>query len=917
MTRILIVEDESIVAKDIEKRLKSLGYTVCATVSSGRKALYKVEKEHPDLVLMDIVLKGDMDGIETAEKIRSQFFIPVVYVTAYAKEHMLQRAKVTEPYGYILKPFQCRELRTVIEMALYKHEMEQKIRKSEEWLSTILKSVGEGVIAVDTQGVITFMNPAAETITGYTATEAEKTPLKDICVIQKDNTVIDIAKVMKEGAFIETDNDVVLISKDKTIPVAMSASPIRGDKGITGVVLVFLDITDRKRAEKEKDELLHKLHERVKELSCLYRIEEIAKRDITCEEVFEETVQVIPHSYQYPEITGCCIVFEGKEYKTKNFKKTEWMQTAQITVGNTTGTLYVCHCEKTPPADEGPFLKEERELINSIAMRLGEIVGRKKAEKALFESRLQLESLFEASKLINSTMDIDKVYEFISDSVQQLVGFDNFIIFLVSTEKDRVYPVYRSGVEKDVKDLVLLYGEGLVGQCIQRGEALLLENAHVERGLVKFTDMKSQIIVPLIVENECVGVLLVSKYAAHAYDYADVEVLKPLGEVISSALKNSQLYSEIKEFGKKCEKRIEQRARRIEILLHARQQLQCEMNWERGLRTIVDSMKRLGFERCSIFLVDSLRKTLESHVKGVGFFEENVSISLTETEYFGVRCVLEKKTIHVKEYNPEEGTQIVESPSFVWVPIIVQDEAFAALAADSKEGEVITEEDVKDLEILAGMCASFIDRTRILVEPVVEPRVKTALTYWLAPAECCIVVEKHPEKSFDIVVDIVAHGVPGVILSRMHPEKVKRRYALVKTPVFWLSESGAKNTICPKDLSKLRYILENFTRKSKESIILLDGLEYLIVQNSFDSVLKFLYDIKDMVVLSNSRLVIPLHRETLTLGEFSALEKEFTIVDGDTDYHLVQSKKKNEYKEPKSLLHSLPFLLFKGLNGRF
>jgi PAS domain S-box-containing protein len=914
MTRILIVEDESIVAKDVEKRLKSLGYTVCATVSSGRKALQKVEKEHPDLVLMDIVLKGDMDGIETAEKIRSRFFIPVVYVTAYAKEHILQRAKVTEPYGYILKPFQSRELRTVIETALYKHEMEQKIRKSEEWLSTILKSVGEGVIAVDTQGVITFMNPAAEIITGCTVTGAEKT-LKDICVLQKDNSFIDITKVVKEGVFIEMNN-VMLINKDKTIPVAMSASPIRDGKGITGVVLVFLDITDRIRAEKEKDELLHKLHERVKELSCLYRIEEIAKRNITGEQIFNEAVQIIPHSYQYPESAGCCIVFEGKEYKTENFEKTEWMQTAQITVGNTTGILYVCYGEKKPLADEGPFLKEEKKLINSIAIRLGEIVGRKKAEKALFESRLQLESLFEASKLINSTMDIDKVYEFISDSVQQLVGFDNFIIFLVSKKKDRVYPVYRSGVKKDVKDLVLLYGEGLIGQCIQRGEALLLENSHVERGLVKFTDMKSQIIVPLIVEYECVGVLLVSKYAAYAYTYTDVEVLKPLGEVISSALKNSQLYSEIKEFGKRCERRIKQRARRLEILLHARQQLQREMNWEKGLRTIVDSMKRLGFERCSIFLVDSLRKTLESHVKGVGFFEENVSISLTETEYFGVKCVLEKKTIHVKEYNPEEGTQIVESPSFVWVPIIVQDEAFAALAADSKEGEVITEEDVKDLELLAGMCASFIDRTRILVEPVVEPRVKTALTYWLAPAECCIVVEKHPEKSFDIVVDIVAHGVPGVILSRMHPEKVKRMYALVKTPVFWLSESGAKNTICPKDLSKLRYILENFTRKSKESIILLDGLEYLIVQNSFDSVLKFLYDIKDMVVLSNSRLVIPLHRETLTLGEFSALEKEFTIVDGDS-YHLVQSKKMNEYKEPKSLLHSLPFLLFKGLNGRF
>ena len=123
MTTILLVEDEGIVAKDIKKRLQKWGYTVSAIVSSGEQALEKV-KEKPDLVLMDIILRGDMDGIETARIIRMKFNIPVVYITAYAGKQVLKRAEMTRPYGYILKPFDDEELHTTIERALYMVEKE-------------------------------------------------------------------------------------------------------------------------------------------------------------------------------------------------------------------------------------------------------------------------------------------------------------------------------------------------------------------------------------------------------------------------------------------------------------------------------------------------------------------------------------------------------------------------------------------------------------------------------------------------------------------------------------------------------------------------------------------------------------------------------------------------------------------------
>ncbi len=127
--RIFIVEDEYIIAEDIHLSLNDMGYSVCGMASFGEEAIEKVEKKQPDLVLMDIFLKGKMDGIETADKVRSNFNIPVVYLTAYANNDILDRAKLTGAFGYLIKPFTDKELRAAIEMAIYKHGMESEKEK--------------------------------------------------------------------------------------------------------------------------------------------------------------------------------------------------------------------------------------------------------------------------------------------------------------------------------------------------------------------------------------------------------------------------------------------------------------------------------------------------------------------------------------------------------------------------------------------------------------------------------------------------------------------------------------------------------------------------------------------------------------------------------------------------------------------
>jgi CheY-like chemotaxis protein len=147
--KILVVEDEVIIAKDIQASLQKMGYNACTIVSSGEEAIKKAEEEHPDLVLMDIVLQGEMDGIEAASIIRSRFDIPIVYLTSYADEETIERAKNAEPHGYLIKPFEEERIHVTIDLALHKYKNEKELKDRNNWLSALVQSYGETLIGTD------------------------------------------------------------------------------------------------------------------------------------------------------------------------------------------------------------------------------------------------------------------------------------------------------------------------------------------------------------------------------------------------------------------------------------------------------------------------------------------------------------------------------------------------------------------------------------------------------------------------------------------------------------------------------------------------------------------------------------------------------------------------------------------------
>jgi PAS domain S-box-containing protein len=253
--QILVVEDEGIVAKGIQTELESMGYSVPVTVSSGEEAIRQAEGTHPDLVLMDVVLKGQMDGIEAAEQIVNRFDIPVIYLTAYQDGETLDRAKATEPFGYLLKPFEEKELQTTIEMALYKHRMEQKIKASERWLVSTIQSLGEAVIATDARLCIRLMNPGAEALTGWRREDAFGKDLSEIChVCDGDSPVVFeslASQAIQLGRKIAVAGGARIVARDgREAPVEGCITPILDEEGnLSGAVLVLRDISERRQLE--------------------------------------------------------------------------------------------------------------------------------------------------------------------------------------------------------------------------------------------------------------------------------------------------------------------------------------------------------------------------------------------------------------------------------------------------------------------------------------------------------------------------------------------------------------------------------------------------------------------------------------------------------------------------------------------
>jgi PAS domain S-box-containing protein len=254
--RILIVEDEVIIAYDLQHKLQLLGYQVLEICSSGEEAIEYVKTAAPDLILMDIRLHGTMSGIDAAEHILNHHDIPIIYLTAHADQNTLQKAKMTHPFGYLVKPIDDEKyLHGPIEIALYKHQIDLILKERESWFSSTLRSIEDAVVTTDREGNIMVLNPKAEELTGYSQAEAAHQFLEALIPFYTDGEPIRMAEWMqntirtgKPG--ILPEGTILKNAKNQVYHIEGIISPVISENKIVyGAVLSFRDVSKRKQSE--------------------------------------------------------------------------------------------------------------------------------------------------------------------------------------------------------------------------------------------------------------------------------------------------------------------------------------------------------------------------------------------------------------------------------------------------------------------------------------------------------------------------------------------------------------------------------------------------------------------------------------------------------------------------------------------
>ncbi|MBI5666268.1 MAG: PAS domain S-box protein [Nitrospirae bacterium] len=494
--RILIVEDEWIIANDLKTGLNNLGYIVPSIAATGAEAIEYIKTMKFDLVLMDIVLQGEKDGIETAKEIISGFDVPVIFLTAYTDEAILKQAKKSGAYGYLVKPFKDREMQATIELALYKHEMEKKLKASEDRLYTTLISINDAVISTDNKGVIIFMNPLAESLTGWKLENAQKKNLEDIFKVRTDEKDSEdenpVSQIVREGLTITQANYVLHLRKGMKKSIELSSAPIRNDQGnINGIVIVFRDITSRIQTERELEEYRKQLEQITEERTAKLKLfSEIVEKSPVGVQILDLDGSIFYTNnaveeicgFSHEELAGAVI---GEITSDPEFAEREIIPSLNSS-GRWDGELLLKHKKgKVVPVWMAAFIvNDQNNFPMGIISIVRDLTERKTAEDALRESETKFRTLFNQA----------------SDSIFLLSFTPDGLIIEDTNDAASIMHGY-SREEMIGKSIVFLDDPGTSKQArsrtnrLQKGETLSFEGRHMRKDGSTFpVDVSAQLI---------------------------------------------------------------------------------------------------------------------------------------------------------------------------------------------------------------------------------------------------------------------------------------------------------------------------------------------------------------------------------------------------------------------------------------
>ena len=425
-TKILVVEDEAITAMDIQRTLESNGFDVVTTASNGEEAIQKAEELKPDLVLMDVVIKGEIDGVEAADKIQTLFNIPVIYLTAFSDGKTFERAKLTKPYGFLTKPVNHEGLIGAIETALYKHPLDKKLAESEERYRRIVETANEGIWEFDEHYITVHVNPTMAAMLGYSVEEMVGLPVSDFLFDEDLNGQVE--RVMQRRESIYGDYELRLKHKDGSVCWALvSATPKKDAEGeFAGSFAMFTNITKRKQIEEQLRRARDNLEELVEKRTAELQIEKNKINNILNKT--KNRIYVVNNDYEVEFINPAMERDFGvlKGYKCYNYfyGRSEICQKCKIQQAFQGDTIeweqYSSRLDKTYEALATPIINIDGSV--SVVLILNDVTERKEAEDGIHRSRESFRTLAENSPDLIIRLDKNLRYVYVNSVITEMTG---------------------------------------------------------------------------------------------------------------------------------------------------------------------------------------------------------------------------------------------------------------------------------------------------------------------------------------------------------------------------------------------------------------------------------------------------------------------------------------------------------------
>jgi PAS domain S-box-containing protein len=555
---ILIVEDENIIALDLESRLLGLGYRVVGIAASGLEAIRKAEALQPDLVTMDIVLKGDTDGIQAADQIRARLDLPVIFVTAYFDNKTLERAKQAAPYGYVLKPFEDRELRSTIEVALYRHSMEKKLRDSEARFRLLAEHARDLIFRyrrMPTPG-FEYVSPSAATLLGYAPEEFYADPELGYKIVHPDDrqclkppTEPDPFKNSLVLRWLRRDGQMIWLEQT-IVPLYDEAGHLIAVEG------VMRDVTERKQAEealRESERKFRRIIEQSSDAIVLtdeqggiiewnWRAEQLIglkRAEALGRSVWDIQFQMSPEERRAPATYEH---IKAAELDLLRTGQSPWLhQIQEVEIQRLDGTRRMVQTTTFSTQTAQGF------MLGSI---MRDITGRKQAEEVLARHDREMAALYETSLEVNSLLDVSALLHAIVRRSAELLGMQMGGLYLVTPGGDALELVVSHNLPRDFTDVKLQLGEGLAGRVAQAGQPMMVDDYSSWEGRVAvYADGSFHRVlgVPLKARNRVLGVITVQDEQVGLFSEDEIRLISLFADQAAIAVENAWLVATLRQ----------------------------------------------------------------------------------------------------------------------------------------------------------------------------------------------------------------------------------------------------------------------------------------------------------------------------------------------------------------------------------